>query len=67
VTDKTPFVEAMENIQQDIDSAEVRMSSLCWTDTTLYGVDVKGRVWFIDMRTGKWALHSNPTEPELKK
>jgi hypothetical protein len=44
----------------------VRFVSLCFTDQTLYGVDVKGRVWFIDMCDGKWALHGNPTESEAK-
>lgn len=43
---------------------EVAMESLCWAGTTLYGVDNEGRVWYIDMTTGKWALHSNPPEPD---
>jgi hypothetical protein len=45
----------------------VRMVSLCFTDRTLYGVDDRGRVWFIDMRDGSWALAGNPIEPEVKK
>lgn len=45
----------------------VRMANLCFTDKTLYGIDQQGRVWFIDMRNGEWALHGNPTEPEVEK
>jgi hypothetical protein len=45
----------------------VRIVSLCFTDRTLYGVDDRGRVWFIDMRDGSWALAGNPIEPEVKK
>lgn len=49
----------------DVDPTEmVQMSSLCWTESTLYAVDVQGRVWYIEMKTGKWALHGNPTEAE---
>lgn len=44
----------------------VKFVQLCWTDTTLYAVDDKGRAWFIEMRSGKWALHGNPTEADAK-
>jgi hypothetical protein len=44
------------------DDPTVRMSNLCWTGTTLYAIDVQGRVWYIEMRTGTWALHGNPTK-----
>lgn len=43
--------------------APLPMAQLCWTGTTLYGVDSSGRVWFIEMKNGSWALHGNPIEP----
>lgn len=45
------------------------MDQLCWVDSTrtIYGVDNGGRVWYIDMRTGSWALHGNPTVADLKR
>jgi hypothetical protein len=45
----------------------IPMMELCFTDKTLYGIDEVGRVWFIDMRTGDWALHGNPTESQITK
>lgn len=45
----------------------VKMIDLCWTGTTLYALDTKGYVWYIDMRTGTWALHGNPSNADLKK
>ncbi len=39
----------------------VRMKSLCFTDRTLYAVDEHGYVWYIELKTGEWALHGNPT------
>lgn len=38
----------------------IKMKQLCWTGTTLYGLDVDGYIWLIDMRTGNWILHGNP-------
>lgn len=45
----------------------IPMTQLCWTGTTLYGVDAKGRVWYIEMRGGEWALHGNPTLGDLRR
>lgn len=39
----------------------VKMKSLCFTDKTLYAVDEEGLVWYINTKTGDWALHGNPT------
>jgi hypothetical protein len=43
---------------------EVSMSSLCYTDKTLYGIDDRGRVWFVALDTGKWELYGNPNEKD---
>jgi hypothetical protein len=60
------LAEKVERVMEDGEAGLiVRMSNLCFTDRTLYGVDQQGRIWFIDMRNGEWALHGNPTEPEL--
>jgi hypothetical protein len=61
------LAEKVERVMEEDGSATVRMANLCFTDRTLYGVDQEGRVWFIDMRNGEWALHGKPTEPEVKK
>lgn len=61
------LAEKVERVMEEDGSATVRMANLCFTDKTLYGVDQEGRVWFIDMRNGEWALHGNPTEPEVEK
>lgn len=45
----------------------IRMSQLCFTDRTLYAIDIEGRVWYIELKTGEWALHGNPTEEDLKR
>lgn len=45
----------------------VKMKQLCWTGTTLYGVDEEGYIWFIEMKSGSWALHGNPTMDDRAK
>lgn len=45
----------------------VKMMQLCMTNKTIYAVDSEGYVWYIDMRTGNWALHGNPTEDDRAK
>lgn len=42
-------------------NSPIRMKQLCWTGTTMYAVDEDGLVWFIEMKTGNWDLHGNPT------
>lgn len=39
----------------------LKIKQLCWTDRTLYAVDEGWYVWYIDLKTGEWALHGNPT------
>lgn len=45
----------------------VPMVELCWTGTTLYALDYNGNVWYIEMKTGSWALHGNPTIDDLNR
>jgi hypothetical protein len=44
----------------------IGMSQLCWTGSTLYGIDSRGRVWFISQHDGNWKLHGNPIEPSIE-
>lgn len=48
-------------------SKSIKMVGLCFTDETLYALDVDGYVWYIDMRNGEWALHGNPTMDQRAK
>ena len=39
----------------------IKITQLCMTTQTLYAVDADGYVWFVDLKTGEWCLHGNPT------
>lgn len=43
---------------------DVPFMQLCWTGTTLYGLDRRGRIWFINMKNGEWELADQPQEPK---
>lgn len=45
---------------------KVRFTSLCFTDRTLYGVDDKGRLWYVDLSTGGWSRHPSPDDPDAE-
>jgi hypothetical protein len=42
----------------------VPIASLCYTGRTVYGVDRQGRVWYVNLESGGWTLHGNPTEDD---
>jgi hypothetical protein len=45
---------------------KVHFVSLCHTGKTLYGVDDKGRLWFVDLTTGLWDMHGLPDDPDVE-
>lgn len=40
----------------------IQMRQLCWTGTTLYGIDEDGYGWFIEMRSGTTRSYVSATE-----
>ncbi len=55
------------NDDKDNSNDPIKFIELCWTGTTLYALDEEGYVWYIEMKSGKWAMHGNPTIEDYRR